>query len=146
MRGARQDLQDSKGRTALFVAAFWGHAGVVELLCAAPGAPLDAQVASDGSTPLIRACWGGHRGVEGVVRALLARGARQELQDSSGHTALHNAAMCGRAGIVKLLCAASGAAAALAQRNSISRTPLTCAEMNSHYDIAAVMRAHGAGR
>ena len=80
------------------------------------------------------------------MRALLARSARQELQDSSGHTALHNAAMCGRAGIVKLLCAASGAAAALAQRNSISRTPLTCAEMNSHYDIAAVMRAPGAGR
>jgi ankyrin repeat protein len=37
-------------------------------------------------TPLMLASWYGH---EGVVRLLLARGARQELQDSGGMTALH---------------------------------------------------------
>jgi len=62
-------------------------------------------------------------------------------------TALHTAAFYGHAGIVELLCAAPGAAAALALKDIISRTPLTCATDYGHYGIAAVMRAHGgAGR
>ncbi len=53
------------------------------------------------------ASFNGHKG---VVRQLLARGARQELQDG-GFTALHVAVNIDHAGIVAPFCAAAGAAA-----------------------------------
>ena len=51
-RGARQDLQDECGMTALHTAARNGRASVVELLCAAPGLQVDAPNDLD-DTPLI---------------------------------------------------------------------------------------------
>ena len=84
---------------------------------------------------------GGH---EGVVRLLLARGARQELQGSDGVTALHVAVNSDRPSIVELLCAAPGAAAALALRDSAGQTPLAMAVELDYADCAAALRAHGA--
>ena len=82
---------------------------------------------------------------------LLAHGARQELQDSRGRTALHQAAQSGYAGIVRMLCAAPGAAAALALQDSKGRTPLACALNQIDFYSAAgratcatVLRLHGA--
>ena len=150
-RGARQDVRNFlDGGTALHTAASNGHAGVVELLCAAPGAQVDAADDS-GCTPLIDASMGGH---EGAVRALLAHGARQELQDRNGRTAMHVASTEGHAGVVGLLCAAPGAALALALRDGKGRTPLAAlshppapffpATKAAQDACAAVMRAHGA--
>jgi ankyrin repeat protein len=82
-------------------------------------------------------------GNEGVVRLLLARGARQELQNSGGKTALHCAADNNDAGIVSLLCTAPGAAAALALRCN-GQTPLGEAISNGFAACEAVLRAHGA--
>ncbi len=162
-RGARQELQSENGMGALHCAAMRGHAGVVEQLCAAPGAaatlalrdkdgdtPLAlavseggggerlvaALLAADaagtavdaqndkGSTALTSACVNGH---EDAVRLLLARGVRQELQTENGDTALHLAAWKGHAGVVEQLCAAPGAAAAVALRTKGGRTPLDLA-------------------
>ena len=83
-------------------------------------------------------------GHEGVVRLLLARGARQELQDSGGWTALHAAVNSDHAGTVALLCAAPGAAAALALRNNAGHTPLGLAVERGRSTCEAVLRAHGA--
>ena len=186
-RGARQELQDSKhGMTALLFAASKGHAGIVELLCAAPGAAaaLGLRTKNGGNTPLLLAVASGggserlvaallaadaegatvdvqnnkgdtalieasYKGHEGAVRLLLARGARQELQNEHGDTALHLAAYKGHvgkghAGIVELLCAAPGAAAALALRTKKGDTPLAVAVRAGHAAIASALRAHGA--
>ena len=59
----------------------------------------------------------------GVVRLLLARGARQEPQDTGGRTALHWAVMDDHPSIVELLCAAPGAAAA---SSATSASPRRC--------------------
>ena len=149
-RGARQELRNSYGGTALHMASSNGHSGVIELLCAAPGVKVDAAN-NKGRTPLIRACLYGH---ESAVRALLAQGARQELQGQHGETALHWAAKGGHAGVVELLCAAPGAALALALRDSEGNTPLACAltpvgpysvaTTDGRAACAAALRAHGA--
>ena len=162
-RGARQELQNKDGASALHRAAEEGHAGVVEQLCAAPGAasavalcdkigrtPLALAVSSGGGSErlvaallaadaagvtvnaqdaggdsaLIAASYNGH---EDAVRLLLAGGVRQELQDEHGMTALHCAAWKGHVGIVELLCAVPGAAAAVALRERLGRTPLVLA-------------------
>jgi ankyrin repeat protein len=148
-RGARQELQDRDSWAVLHHAAKEGHAGVVELLCAVPGAGVDQQT-RNGVTPLILASSFGH---QGAVRALLARDARQELQDSNGRTALHSAASNGYHDVVQLLCAAPGAAAALVLRDGRGRTPLFVALLPGRFGLAttagraacvAVLRAHGA--
>jgi ankyrin repeat protein len=82
------------------------------------------------------------------VRLLLSRGAKQEPQEDNGLTALHWAVLGDHPAVVAQLCAAPGAAAALALKTSSaaygSRTPLA---MAIHYGSAAceaVLRAHGA--
>jgi cytohesin len=137
-RGARQDFQDSGGKTALHWAADRGFASVVELLCAAPGARVDA-VDSKGRTPLILASL---EGPEGAVRALLARGARQELRGGDGRTALHNAAFGGYARVVELLCAAPGAP--VDAQDSDGWSPLMIAGRNGHEGAVRALLAAGA--
>jgi ankyrin repeat protein len=183
-RGARQELQNENSDTALHFASWKGHAGIVEQLCAAPGAaaavalrtrcgrtPLDLAVSegggserivaallaadaagetvnvqcSTGFTALIGASEKGH---EGAVRLLLARGARQELQNENGMTALHWAAYKGHAGVVEQLCAAPGAAAAVALRDKDGDTPLILAVSvggGSERLVAALLVADAAG-
>ena len=136
--GVAVDAKDSDGMTALHSAV--GNGRILELLCATPGTPVDAQNKS-GCTPLMLASW---RGREGDVQALLARGARQELRDSDGRTALHYAVLFDDASVVKLLCAAPGAAAALALRDNKGHTPLASALATGQGACAAVLRAHGA--
>ena len=116
---------DCLTKTALHYASRHGDARVVEalLLADAAGRTVDAQDRNRW-TPLMLASMNGRKD---NVRALLARGARQELQCSDGRTALHKAAWSGHAGVVELLCAAPGAATALAQRDKYGCTPLAAA-------------------
>ena len=91
-------------------------------------------------TPLALASYHGH---EGVVRHLLARGARLELQGVLSYTALHLAVLCNKHGVVAALCGAAGAASALALRNKDGRTPLALAIHYHRAACEAVLRAHG---
>ncbi len=137
-------LRDKDGDTPLALAV--EHGGGGERLVAAllavdvAGATVDAQD-NNGNSALILASYKGH---EGAVRLLLARGARQELLDKNGATALHVAAKKGHAGVVEQLCAATGAAAAIALRNKNGDTPLALAVRYGHAATASVLRAHGA--
>ena len=95
-------------------------------------------------TPIMQASYEGH---ESVVRLLLSHGAKQELQDRSGNTALHFAVSGNRPGVVAQLCAALGAASALALKTSAgigSHTPLAHAVYLGRAACEAVLRAHGA--
>ena len=104
------------------------------------GAGINSVVAG-GWTPLTLAICHGH---EGVVRLLLARGARQELRDTRGYTALHGAVSGARPNMVAILCGAAGAATALALRDRSGRTPLALAIHLHRAACEAVLRAHGA--
>ena len=95
-----------------------------------------------GWTPLMCACYWGQQ--EGLVRLLLARGARQEVQGTNGKTALHWAVIFARHKMVAVLCGAAGAAAALALRESSGCTPLALANFLHISACEAVLRAHGA--
>ena len=102
------------------------------------GAAINAD--GGGYTPLSVAC---QLGKEGLVRLLLARGARQELQPGLG-TALHLAILSNHVAIVKLLSAAPGFAAALALRDEDGRTPLALAIHIGRAACEAALRARGA--
>jgi len=138
--GAPLERRDDYGNSALFWAIDRGHAPIAAALLDGRGANVDARDRG-GNTPLMLACDGRHK--VGIVRLLLAHGARPELQSSSGWTALHNAVLCDKPGLVALLCAAPGAAAALTV-TSFGRTPLGFAAARGRAVCEAVLRAHGA--
>ena len=142
--GAPLELtEQSYGWSALAWACRMGFELVAETLLDGKyeghGAEIDSMVAS-GWTPLMHASYNMH---EGVVRLLLARGARQELQSASGCTALHWAVDRNTPGVVAALCGAAGAAAALALRDRDGRTPLALAIHSHCAACEAVLRAHG---
>jgi hypothetical protein len=147
--GAPLDLvDDSYGFSALHWACELGHEHVAKALLDGKyegrGAMVDLRDKT-GWTALMAASRYSH---ESVVRLLLSRGAKQELQDRGGYTALHFAVFGDEPAVVALLCAAPGAAAALALKTSSaaygSRTPLAMAIHYGRAACEAVLRAHGA--
>jgi hypothetical protein len=84
--GARVNLRDEDGRTALMFAAGYGRLEIVELLLRA-GAKVNAQSKS-GATALMEAA---REGATETVRALLLAGADVSLRDEDGHSALWHA-------------------------------------------------------
>ncbi len=143
--GAPLELKDkSNGWSAMHRACWLGHEHVARALLDGKyegrGAEVDAR-GEGGWMPLMLASFKGH---EGVVRLLLARGARQELQNSYSWTALHAAVVNDHPGVVALLCAAPGAAAALALRDTGGRTPLGFAFAHGRAACEAALRARGA--
>ena len=143
--GAPLDLVDETlGRSVLIWASRLGHEHVVKALLDGKyegrGATVDLR-AKDGWTALMAASFSG---LESVVRLLLSRGAKQELQNDIGYTALHFAVNGDHPAVVALLCAASVAAAALALKTSAGRTPLAMAIHCGRAACEAVLRAHGA--
>jgi hypothetical protein len=146
--GAPLELKDTGiGKTALHSACRLGHEHIARALLDGKyegrAAKADARD-KFGWTPLMSASLS-LTGREGVVRLLLARGARLELQGGGeGWTALHAAARSNRASIITLLCAAPGAAAALALRDAEGNTPLGLAIAYGSAACEAALRAHGA--
>jgi len=100
--GAKLDLVDVRGWSALHVAAIFDHARIAKLLLdgkfEGKGVDINRRT-SAGETALI---WASFQGHEAVVRTLLARGADVTLRDRVG-TALTWARDFDRAAVVALL-------------------------------------------
>ena len=141
-------VDESYGSSALHWACWHGHERIVKALLdgkyEARGAAVnlrnDDEDGEGGWTPLMVAI---DHGRADLVRLLLSRGAKQDLRCRT-HTALDLAVAYDYPYIVSLLCAAPGAAAIFAERNSSGRTPLEEAIHEGHAACEAVLRAHGA--
>ena len=143
--GAPLDLVDENGSSALHWACSEGHEHVAKALLdgkfEGKGAKVDLRDEC-GRTALITACLKGH---EALVRLLIEHGANQELQDEEGDAALHLAVDQGdNVGVVALLLAAPGAAAAMVMKNREGHTPLGIAIDLQQTGCEAALRAAGA--
>ncbi|WP_254812788.1 ankyrin repeat domain-containing protein [Streptomyces cavourensis] len=100
--GGRAESSDEEGTTALYLAAVHDRPGAVRLLLAAGADPDRASGPEGSDLPLCGAACGGHTE---VVRALLSAGARPDLREEFGFTALRWAVGLGRAATVEALLA-----------------------------------------
>ena len=143
--GAPLDLgEETNKMSALHWASCDGHERVAKALLDGKyeGRGADVNLLPPRScTPLMAASLQGH---EGVVRLLLERGARLDLQSLAGDTALHYAVIYDHAVLLEALCSTQGATAALALRDVYGQTPLKYAIAHGHAACEAVLRAHGA--
>jgi ankyrin repeat protein len=97
--GASVNIQDDKGRTPLFSAARYRHAGTVALLLCRQA---DMNLADlKGRTPLLAAAEHGHIN---TINLLLEKGANYLTVDLKGRTALHEAAQNGHELCTNVLC------------------------------------------
>ena len=138
--GAPLDLVDQNWcYSALLWASRLGHEHVVAALLEGKYKGADVDQVCSGWTALERASYNGH---VGVVRVLLARGAKQ-VRPSTFYTAMHRAVCEDHIEIVKLLLAAPGASDALKTKHDGS-TPLKYAIDRGHAEMVALLRAAGA--
>ena len=140
--GAPLDLIDQSAGwrfSALFWASSLGHEHVVAALLDGKykGADVEQVCGNWTALELASSC-----GQLGVVRALLARGAKQ-VRPGKTDTAMFWAAYHNHIEVVKLLLAAPGASDALKTKYG-SRTPLKSAIDDGHAEIVALLRAAGA--
>ncbi|WNF26493.1 ankyrin repeat domain-containing protein [Streptomyces sp. C11-1] len=98
--GARAESSDEEGTTALYLASVHDRPGTVRLLLAAGADPDRASGPGASDLPLCGAACGGHTK---VVEALLSAGARPDLREAFGFTALRWAVGLGHAPTVELL-------------------------------------------
>ncbi|MEI7029835.1 ankyrin repeat domain-containing protein [Streptomyces pratensis] len=98
--GARAEASDEEGTTALYLASVQDRPGAVRLLLAAGADPDRASGPGASDLPLCGAACGGHTE---VVEALLSAGARPDLREEYGFTALRWAVGLGHAPTVELL-------------------------------------------
>jgi ankyrin repeat protein len=97
--GAAVNIVDDKGRTPLFAAARYRHAGTVALLLCRQA---DMNLADlKQRTPLLAAAEHGHIN---TINLLLEKGANHLAFDSKGRSALHEAAQNGHELCTMLLC------------------------------------------
>ena len=139
--GAPLDLVDQSENPcpAMHWASYLGHDHVVAALLEGKYKGADVEKVCAGWTALERASHVGH---VGVVRALLARGAKQ-VRPGTTLTAMYWAASSNHIEVVKLLLAAPGASDALKTKYG-GRMPLKVAIDRGHAEIVALLRAAGA--
>lgn len=100
--GASAESSDEDGTTALYLASVQDLPGAVRLLLAAGADPDRASGPEKGDLPLCGAACGGHAE---VVGALLSAGAKPDLSEEFGFTALRWAAGLGHARVAEALLA-----------------------------------------
>ncbi|MBK3588604.1 ankyrin repeat domain-containing protein, partial [Streptomyces sp. MBT57] len=98
--GAQAESSDEEGTTALYLAAVQNLPEAVRLLLAAGADPDRASGEGTADLPLCGAACGGHTE---VVEALLSAGARPDLREEFGFTALRWAVGLGHASTVEAL-------------------------------------------
>ena len=139
--GAQLDLVDQSidRRSALVWASCLGHEHVVAALLEGKYKGADVDQVCSYSTALERASLNGH---VGIVRMLLARGAKQ-VRAGETYTAMFWAAYHNRIEVAKLLLAEPGASDALKTKYGGS-TPLKRAIYYGRAEMVALLRAAGA--
>ena len=140
--GAPLDLvdRDEIPWSALTWASRLGHEHVVAALLEGKYKGADVDQVCGIWTALEAASVNGH---VGVVRMLLARGAKQ-VRPGQTYTAMFWAVNCNHIEVAKLLLAAPGAREALKTKDGYGRTPLKTANDRGRAEIEALLRAAGA--
>ena len=139
--GAKTDLRDDAGQTALMHAAWGAHVQIVRLLVE-HGA--DKDMLSFGITYGMSALgMAARRERVDIVRLLVDAGADKDLQDLHGRTALMHAAIDGHKAIAYLL---MDAGASTSWQDSDGRTALMHAAANGHSGIARLLVQFGADK
>ncbi len=126
------------GWTPLHLAAFFGHAKIVEFLIAHSADVLARSRGANGNTPLHAALAGNHKFVAGV---LIGHGADVNAADAQGWRPLHLAAANNNMDAIKALLAQG---ADVQAPNGEAKTPLSLATEKHHREAAALLRRHGA--
>ena len=130
------------GRTALHLAASYGHLGVVERLCSSSAVELDVNARTGKAwTPLHKACQHGHAA---TAKALLAHGADVAARTSLMRTPVHIAAACGSTGCLVEVADAARTADVLDAKDHCGRTAMHRAVFNGHVDCMLELAARGA--
>jgi ankyrin repeat protein len=126
------------GWTPLHLAAFFGHAAIVELLLAYGAGVRAVSRNHNGNTPLHAALAGNHKMAAGL---LLGAGADVNAADAAGWRPLHLASHSGNVELMKQLIA-QGADVHAANREGKSAFAL--AQEKNHREAAELLRRHGA--
>lgn len=137
--GVSAETVDEEGASALYLAAVSDRPGVVRLLLAAGADPDRACGPEGGDLPLCGAACGGHTE---VAEALLAVGARPDLREQFGFTALRWAVGLGHARTAEVLLA-YGADPCLPGPGGES--PLLLAARRGSLETVRALLRHGAG-
>lgn len=137
--GARVDALDDEGRSPLHWAALNGHAFICQILIKYG---IDPNVRDfSGRTPLHCAAYGGH---VSCLSALAESGSDCNAQDNDGMCTLHWACSAGRLEAVRLLVDGFGAFPNQIEFGEERYTPLDCALVGEHHDVALYMVERGA--
>jgi ankyrin repeat protein len=126
------------GWTPLHLAAFFGHAKIVELLLARDADVTARSRNPNGNTPLHAALVGNFKLVAGL---LIGREADVNAADAAGWRPLHLAAANNNMDAIKALIAQG---ADVTADNGEGRTPLSLATEKNHREAAALLRRYGA--
>lgn len=150
---ASPNLLDTRGSTALHLAAWAGHQDIVQLLLThsqqSGGSSVGSGIAAnpnqqtiDCETPLHCAAQHGHTG---ALTTLLAHGANPKLANSKGETPLDLAAQYGRLQAVQMLIRAHPELLMpfKYERTLANHSPLHLASRNGHKIIVEILLAAG---
>lgn len=132
------DGYSADGWTPLHLAAFFGHAKIIELLLAHDADVAAASKNSTGNTPLHAALAGNHKFAAGL---LIGCGADVNAADAAGWRPLHIAAANNNLDAMKTLIAQG---ADVQAANAQGQTPLSLAQEKNLREAAALLRRHGA--